>query len=326
MRILVTGGNGFIGSHLVEALLKKGHDIRCLVRHKSDLQWIQGLDIEFIFGDATHPHTLKRAVVGVDKIYHLAGLVKAHYPSDYYRVNYLGTKNLIETCALYNQGMKRFIFCSSLAAAGPSPNGIPLSEEDECHPVSDYGKSKLKAETVLKKYMSNLPITVVRPPPIYGPRDREILNLFQAAKMGVLPLLGGRNRYVDICYVQDVVNALLLAGEIDLALGQTFFVSGGEICTWEEIGDIVSSILDRKVTKLSLPQILIDITVLMMESSLRLSRKPPSITRQKIVEMRQKYWICDSKKIRELLGYRPQTTVHDGIRKTIDWYSTYGWI
>lgn len=326
MRILVTGGNGFVGSHLVEALLRKGYQVRCLVRRWSSLRWIQGLDIRPIFGDVTDPDSLKDGVADVDCIYHLAGLTKAHHLSDFYKTNCLGTKNLIEACHLYNPGIKKFVFCSSLAAAGPSLEGIPRGEEEECHPVSDYGKSKFRAEEVLEQHMDTLPITIIRPPAIYGPRDRDTLNLFKAAQRGVLPLLGGRSRYVDICYVQDAVSGLVLAGEKNAAVGQTFFLTGGEIHSWEEIGDIISSVLHKKVRKVSLPKMLIDVTVLTADFFLKLTGAPPSLSHQKIVEMRQKYWICSSKKARTLLEYRPQTPLWDGIKETIDWYRINHWL
>lgn len=315
-----------MGSHLVESLIKSGHRVICLVRRESNLQWLKGLPIRPIFGDITDPHSLEEAVNGVDCIYHLAGLTKAHHPSDYFTINYLGTRNLVEACTRCNPNIKRFIFCSSLAAAGPSLNGIPRREEDTCHPVSDYGKSKLQAEDMLKQYTNLLPVTIVRPTAIYGPRDTELLNLLKLMKKGVLPLLGGRCRCVDICYVQDVVNGLILAGENDMAINQTFFLSSGEIYNWEEIGDIVSSLLHKKVRKVSLPETVVDIVVSMMEFSLKLMGEPPSLTRQKVVEMRQKYWICDVTKAKTLLGYSPQVRMEDGLRRSIDWYLAHNWL
>lgn len=315
-----------MGSHLVESLLEMGYQVTCLVRRKSNLQWLKELPIGLIFGDITHHHSLKEAVNRVDYIYHLAGLTKAHYPRDYFTVNYLGTRNLIEACIQCNPNIKRFVFCSSLAAAGPSLNGIPRHEEDTCHPISDYGKSKLRAEDILRKFMESLPITIVRPTAIYGPRDTELLNLLKLMKKGILPLLGGRHRCVDICYVQDVVNGLILAGEIDTAINQTFFLSSGEIYSWEEIGDIASSLLHKKVRKMSLPEAVVDIVVSMMQFSLRLMGEPPSLTYQKVVEMRQKYWICDVTKAKTLLGYSPHVRLEDGLRRSIDWYLAYNWL
>ncbi len=315
-----------MGSHLVESLLKIGHRVICLVRRESNLQWLKGLPIRLIFGDITDPHSLEEAVNGVDHIYHLAGLTKAHHPLDYFTINYLGTKNLVEACTRCNPNIKRFIFCSSLAAAGPSLNGIPRREKDTCHPVSDYGKSKLQAEDMLKQYTNLLPVTIVRPTAIYGPRDTELLNLLKLMKKGVLPLLGGRYRFVDICYVQDVVNGLILAGENDMAVNQIFFLSSSEIYNWEEIGDIASSLLYKKVRKVSLPETVVDIVVSMMEFSLKLMGGPPSLTRQKVVEMRQKYWICDITKAKTLLGYSPQVRLEDGLRRSIEWYLAHSWL
>ena len=145
-KVLVTGGNGFLGSHLVEALIRRGYRVRCLVRRTSDLRWIQGLRVEYVHGNLADLTSLSRAVQGVDYVYHSAGVIKALKPETYYRVNRDGTRNLLQVCSDSRENFKKFIYVSSLAAVGPSPNGRPLREESCPRPVSDYGRSKLEGE------------------------------------------------------------------------------------------------------------------------------------------------------------------------------------
>src|SRR5450759_1064337 len=133
-RVLVTGGTGFVGSHLVERLLLNGFDVTCLVRDLRYLRWLEGMDVRLAQGDCTQPESLAAAVQGVSLVFHCAGLTKALHTRDYYIVNHLGTKNLLEACARYNPGIEKFILVSSQAAAGPSPDGRPVYDGSTAHP------------------------------------------------------------------------------------------------------------------------------------------------------------------------------------------------
>ena len=124
-KILVTGGTGFIGSHLTELLLKKGYSVSCLVRDPANLRWLSGLDIEVKAGDCLLPETLAKAVKQASVIIHAAGLTKARRAREYYEVNHIGTRNILEACARHNPGIEKFILISSLAAAGPGTDGHP---------------------------------------------------------------------------------------------------------------------------------------------------------------------------------------------------------
>ena len=148
----MTGATGFIGSHLVESLLEGGSEIICLVRKSSRLDWLRGLNVTFIYGELTQKETLHQAVHDIDVIYHLAGLTKALSQRDYDHINFYGTRNLLEACSEQSPKPRRFVFLSSLAAAGPSSPEKPKLECDPCEPVSSYGLSKLKAEQVVQEY------------------------------------------------------------------------------------------------------------------------------------------------------------------------------
>ena len=173
MKTLVTGATGFIGSHLVEELLKGGHRVTCLVRKTSNLQWINGLNVRLIYGDCTIKESLLNAVADFDYIFHLAGLTKAANERDFFSANALGTENLVSAVIEKNPDTKRFVYLSSLAAAGPSCDGTPAKEAGEPKPVSAYGRSKLEGERIVMRHKNTIPVTVIRPPAVYGPRDKD---------------------------------------------------------------------------------------------------------------------------------------------------------
>jgi nucleoside-diphosphate-sugar epimerase len=190
MKALVTGATGFIGSHLCEELAKRGYQVTCLVREKSNLKWIENIDLKLIVGDCKSIDSLFHAVTDIDYVFHLAGLTKACSKNDFFCANTEGTENLIKAVAEKNPKIKRFVYLSSLAAAGPSNNGSPLREDAEPRPVSSYGKSKLEGEKAVLKYKDLIPITILRPSAVYGPRDKDLFVFFKMLKKGIFPYWG----------------------------------------------------------------------------------------------------------------------------------------
>jgi nucleoside-diphosphate-sugar epimerase len=172
MKVFVTGANGFLGSHLVDRLLERGDEVHVLVRKTSNLQWLIGKDVRFHYGDVIgEGKGLRGGLQGVDVLLHVAGILRANRSRTYYEVNTQGTANVLEECLNVRPEIRRVVIVTSLAAHGPSPEGKTATEGDECHPIGDYAKSKRDAELVALKYADRLPVTVVRPPAIYGPRD-----------------------------------------------------------------------------------------------------------------------------------------------------------
>lgn len=324
MKVLVTGSNGFIGSHLVEALLARGYKVRCLVRRTSDLRWVRDLDVEFAYGDLSHKDSLKEGCRDIDLVFHLAGVTKAKDKKTYYRVNHIGTLNLLETCLALN--LKRFVYISSLAAAGPSRRGIPLTEKDEPRPITYYGESKLLGERAAEGFMDRIPITIIRPVVVYGPRDRDVLMFFRFVRRGIKPILGERERFVSIIHVRDLVQGIILAGESERAIGQTYFISNDEALSWLEVADIIARSLNRRTLTLKIPEVILAPVAYLSETLASLSGKPALLNRQKILEMKQRYWVCDNSKAKRELGFKPEIDIEEGIRETADWYERMGWL
>ena len=221
----VTGGTGFVGSHLVQILLQHGYSVTCLVRDRSKLRWLSGLDVRLVQGDCSCPDTLTSAVRGQHIVFHAAGLTKARKTRDFFTVNHIGTRNVLQACALQNPAIEKFIFVSSLAAAGPSPDGQPVKTTDTPRPVSDYGRSKLLAETETLSYRELFPVVILRPSAVYGPRDTDVFELFRMSSRGYVLNLAGGERYINPCYVEDLAQALLLAAEKPTTNGSIYFVA-----------------------------------------------------------------------------------------------------
>ncbi len=251
---MVTGATGFIGSHLAEALVQRGGQVRCLLREESDLKWLKGLPIEIASGNCSDKPSLKEAVKGVDHVFHLAGVTKAVKKETYFEINGLGTENLIHACLENNPHLKRFIYVSSQAAAGPSRNGSKKKESDPCEPVSAYGQSKRMGEELALAHSHELPLLILRPSAVYGPRDKDIYALFKCLSRRIKPCLSGQDQHLSLCYVEDVVQALLLAAEMEGQSGEIFFLSDGCDYRMEEIGDTFAQAMEVTAFRIRLPE------------------------------------------------------------------------
>ncbi len=326
MRALVTGATGFIGSHLVEALLQKGVQVRCLVRKTSDLSWLKSLPIEVVHGDCNDKASLGEAVKGVDQVFHLAGVTKAIEEKTYFEVNALGTENLIHACLENNPRLKIFIYLSSQAAAGPCQNGGKKKESDLCEPVSAYGHSKRMGEEFALAHSHEIPLLILRPSAVYGPRDRDIYAFFKLLTKRIKPCLSGQDQHISLCYVQDIIQAILLAAEAQESSGELFFLSDGHDYRLEEIGDIFAQAMGITPVCIRLPEWMIFGIASFSEYLSKLSGKPPLLNKGKVEEMIQKNWVCDITKAKILLGFEPQFKLLQGAKLTFEWYRKENWL
>jgi len=324
---LVTGGNGFIGSHLVEGLLKRGHRVRCLVRKTSNLQWLKGLQVEFVYGNVLNPSSLTDAVHGVDYVYHLAGVVEASRPETFYKVNVGGTENLIRACLEGSPDMKRFVLASSQSAAGPCEEPACQDESAPSYPITHYGRSKLEAEKVTLSYNDRIPVTVIRPPAVYGPRDTMVLSYFKMVKARVKPLLGvTHKKYISLSYVCDLVYGFIMAAESDRSVGEIYFIGDEKIYSRAEVLDGIAEALSIRAIQLHVPDFAAHLLVKL--SPVIKSIAPSSITLSsgKATELVQKYWLCDVSKAKRDFGYESKIGLQQGLKTTADWYKRQGWL
>ena len=326
MKVLITGSNGFIGSHLVERLLTQNCQVRCLVRKASVLKWIEHLPIELVHGDITDFSSLAPLISNVDYIYHLGGVLRTNKESEFFKVNCDGTKNLLEACRQQNPSLKRFIYVSSQAAAGPSNSGTPLTEADTPAPISMYGKSKLRAEEIVLDVQNIFPVTIIRPPAVYGPRDDDILGVFKYIKLGIKPLVGNQEKMVSIIYIADLVRGIHIAGEHPQAENEIFFISNRNGYSWIEIEDTIARVMKKKTLTIRLPEFVLDIMANLSEQMAGIFRNPAILNRDKAAEMKQNYWLIDSTKAESKLGFVSQISLGQGIEETYQWYRLQGWL
>jgi nucleoside-diphosphate-sugar epimerase len=323
LKVLVTGGTGFIGSHLVEALLQRGVQVRCLLRNPNDLKWLKELPVEIVPGDCSDPTSLKEAVKEVDQIFHLAGLTKALTEKYFFKVNAYGTENLIHACLENNPHLKKFLYLSSQAASGPCRDGNKKRESDVCQPVSAYGRSKRLGEELALVHAHELPLVIVRPPGVYGPRDRDFYALFRWISKRIKPCFNGR---ISLCYVQDVVQMILLAADSEIKSGEIFFISDGVDYSMEEVCDVFARTMEVSPFSISIPKWLLFGVASFSEFLSMLSGRPPLISRGKAEEMVQEDWTCDITRAKTILGFHPRFQLSQGARLTYYWYKDQKWL
>lgn len=321
---LVTGASGFLGGWVAQRLSESGARVRCLVRPTSNRSHLATFGPELASGDVTDLPSLRRAVADADLVFHVAGLIKTLRPEDYVRVNHLGTINLLEAMR-ERGGVERVVLVSSQAAVGPSAPGRPVDEASPCRPVSPYGKSKLAGEVAARAYTSELPITVVRPPSIYGPRDRETLQIIQIAARGLRPVLRFPGE-ISAVHAADLADAILLAAVHPRAVGQTYFVAGDEIPSPNELMEIIAEVVGGRHVPLPLPAPAIRAAGRLAERVRDLTGLPLIFDQWKAEEIVTGFWACSNRRARSDLGWSPRYTLRSGLEDTVRWYRDHQWI
>jgi nucleoside-diphosphate-sugar epimerase len=328
MKVLVTGATGFLGSHIAEQLTREGHTVRALVRKSSKRDFLERLpNVEFAYGSVEDADKVAEAVDGVDAIIHSAGLVKARSPEEFHRTNVDGTRNLIEAAKKRAPKLQRFVFVSSLAAVGPSHDGKPVDGASAGRPVTHYGRSKLEAEAVVLAAKSELPVVVLRPAAIYGPRDQEIFAFFQSVNRGVLPTVGKGDSTNSLIYGADCAEACIKALTAYVPSGSTYFVEDGEPHGFRSMVEAIEDALGKRAKlRLNLPMPVIWLAAVSSELYGKVTNKAVMLTRDKMNEIRQPHWVCSAEKTRTDLKWEPHVGLKEGTQLTARWYQDNGWL
>ncbi len=322
MKALVTGATGFVGSHVVEALRRRGDQVTVLARSARKADALVRLGARTITGDLHDDAALARAVEGQDEVYHVAGLVAARSEAEFLASNREGTANLV--AAATRASSPRLILVSSMAAAGPAARGTPLTGEEPPRPVTAYGRSKLAAEQVV--IAAALPWTIMRPPTVYGPRDREILKVFRLARFGVAPVFGDGTQELSAIHCGDLAEALVAAARSEAAIGRVYYPCHPEVVTSAEFVRQVGGAMGKRLAVIPVPARLGRGLLALTEGAARLTGQATILTTDKANEFFQSAWTGDPSALSRDTGWRATHDLRSGLADTYRWYRSAGWL
>lgn len=283
------------------------------------------LPVEIVPADFFNPSDLLSHLKDVDYVVHIAGVSRAKRNSDFFRGNVETTANLLEAASHF-PSIKKFCFISSLTAVGPSENGVPLDEHAACRPVTTYGQSKLEAEKACHRFSGRIPIVILRPPAVYGPRDRDILHMFRWVRLGLVPILGPIQKTLSLLYVTELARAIVLATRSDRSDGQTYFVGDPDEYQYLDLVSISASLLGRRTISFPIPEFLLYPIAGATQAVSMFLRKPSVVNIEKIRDLVSPHWVCNPGKIKKQLGFSTEIRAEEGLRRTLDWYRTQGWL
>lgn len=317
MKVLITGASGFIGRRLAAELVRRGHEVAALVRKTSRTAPLETIPVALVVGDLSNPASLGPAVAGRDVVFHLAGVVQAVDEADFQAANVAGTRNLVEACLGIAATIRRFVFVSSIAAAGPNATDRPAAEDEPPRPVSAYGRSKLAAERLVLEAGDRLPATIVRPPNVLGPGSKELRMAARLLRWRISPAIGDDRPRTSLVDVDDLAEALILAAEKPAALGRTYYVTDGRAYAWPEILAALAGELGVRGPRLRVPFRAQLLAAGLAELVARRTGRPPPLTREIVRAGRDRYWIYDGSRIGRELGFRPRRGLRDSVRRAV---------
>jgi len=333
-KVLITGASGFIGHHLVQAALQKGYEVHAAVRPSSNITELKkfGAGIQapliFVYPDFSSKESLMPFLKkqSYSYIIHAAGVTRAKNPEAYNLVNAEYTLHLAQAAQAV-LSLKRFVFMSSLAALGPVEYASqqPITEYIEPKPVTSYGKSKLLAETYLLG-LKDLPLTIIRPTAVFGPREKDILILFETLSKGLDLYIGKDPQWLSFVYVKDLVRATM-AGMAEQKDGISVYnISDGQQYNRYELANLFKELSGKKSFRFHLPLDFIKLIASLLESFSAFTKRTPVLNREKLNELTAANWYCSIDAARMGLNYVPNYNLKKGLAETLDWYKEHKWL
>jgi nucleoside-diphosphate-sugar epimerase len=322
MKALVTGATGFVGSHLAEALCRRGDQVTALVRSPRKAEALAPLGLRIVAGDLDDAASLASAVEGQEVVFHVAGLVAARTEDQFMRCNRDGSASLVAAAA--GAGVSRFVLVSSMAAGGPARPGRPLLGTEPARPVTAYGRSKLAAEAAVTA--GTLPWVIVRPPTVYGPRDREVLKVFRMTRLGLAPVFGDGSQQLSAVHAADLASALIAAGTAGAAVRKVYYACHPEVVTSADFVRAVGSVMGRRPFLLPVPEPVGRALLAVTEASARIAGRTTILTRDKANEFFQEAWIGDPGPLTRDSGWQAAHDLKSGLADTYRWYRSAGWL
>lgn len=322
MKVLVTGATGFVGSHLVEALRRRDAEVTALVRSPGKATGLGGQGVRLVAGDLHDRAALKDAASGQAIVIHVAGLVAARGEGEFLRANRDGTANLLEAASL--AGIGRFVLVSSMAAGGPSALGRPLTGTEPPRPVTAYGRSKLAAEEIVRA--GRVPWTILRPPMVYGPRDREVLKVFRLARLGLGPVFGTGTQELSAVHGADLASALVASAVCPQAAGRLYYACHPEMFTSAAFVRAVGDSVGRRVAIVRIPARIGAAALAGTGAVAGLTGRATILTADKANEFFQPAWTGDPGSLMAETGWTPVFDLARGLADTYRWYRSAGWL
>ena len=319
----MTGATGFVGSHLVEALVARGDRVRALVRSTSDVSRLRRLGVDVLVAELTDVAGVASALADHGVVYHLAAATRARDEAEYRRSNVDATAAVLRAAGS-TPVPPRVVVLGSLAAVGPTVDGTPVSEDAPPRPLTAYGRTKLEAERVALG-TARVPVVVLRAPAVYGPRDRDLFTFFRLSRLGVLPVPAGPDRPVQLIHVRDLAAALIAAADSNVS-GRVYHVAEPRIRPWSEVAALIARAVGRVPVGVPIPRSLLRFAALMSETGARATGRATIFNREKVRELLAPGWICTTDRAERELGFVASTPLEEGIRETAEWYRHEGWL
>lgn len=326
MTVFLTGGTGFLGSHVAEVLVRDGLEVVALARDEGRAGHLKALGAQVCLGDLDGGggmRAVEESLARCDAVVHVAGLVKAVRLTDFHRVNVEGTARLADAMVRRGRG-KRLVLVSSIAAQGPGEGPLERSPDRPEAPLTAYGRSKLGGERAVVARAGELSVTILRPPIIYGPRDLEFLKVFQvAARTRVIPAVEP-GQVVSVIHARDCARAVAAAVRLERTPRMVYPVDDGAPHTWTEIAAVVSGVLGKRVRVVRVPRWAGLAVAWAWETWGRVTRTAVVMSRDKVREAEARYWVAGCSAAREDLGYVPEVAFRDGVEETVRWARATG--
>jgi 2-alkyl-3-oxoalkanoate reductase len=324
-RVLLTGATGFVGSHVADAFAAAGFSVRAIARSLDRAASLSDHGFEVLKGSLEDEDVLASACHGMDVIVHMAALTHARTDSGYEEVNVRGTERLLRAALATEPRPRRFVYLSSLAAAGPCIEGRGVRAGDPARPLTAYGRSKLAGENVVLAARDRMEVLVLRPPAVYGPRDTDLFHFFRLARFGVVPVPTGPDRPLQMVHVGDLAAALVRAVAAPRASG-VYHIAEPRMYTWEEVGRLVGAAVGRRVRTVRVPARFISGLAAVSEWTSGALGGSSIFNRDKAREMLAPGWLCETEAARADLGYEAGIGLAEGLRETARWYRENGWL
>jgi nucleoside-diphosphate-sugar epimerase len=318
--ILITGATGFLGKNMVPALAKYSR-LRILARRTSNIEFFQDIpNIEIVFGDIEKNTGIIDGLKNIDMVIHAAARTMGRNYLEYHQTNVIGTLNTVR--AMEQAKVKKILLLSSHAACGPSSDKTPLNELARPQPISLYGRTKLAAENIVLK--STLKYIILRPVSVFGPHDMDVLRYVRFITQGISPVSGCGKKYLNLIYVEDLVQSIVQIVKKNEFNNHTYFVNDGMEYELHDILNRIANLLHKKTRQVCIPEPVAMVYGLINDVFLPARKRV--VWRDKIRELTQKYWLCSNEKIADEYAFRASFTLDQALRKTMKWYQNKGFL